>query len=262
MRLSLPALIAATLLASIPVAEARGQEYTAQRNATLSTRGARRIEVYAKAGLLRIEGREGATEVRVRGTARASSRSLLDQIRLIAEPRDGGVRIEAEIPERDRGWSDDEDRQALDLVIEVPSTIPLEVEDGSGDLEIRNVGPVDLTDGSGEAIIESVAGRLRVKDGSGELRITGVRGDVEVEDGSGEIEIRKIRGEVDVRNDGSGELRIDEVGRSVHVGSKGSGAVGVSHVGGDLVIDRVSSRSVDYSDVRGRIDVPVRGRRR
>lgn len=254
-------LVVAALLASIPVAEVRGQEYTAQRNATLSTRGARRIDVIAKAGLLRIEGREGTSEVRVRGTARASSRSLLNEIRLVAEARDGGVYIEADIPDRDRGWNDDDDRQALDLVIEVPSTIPLEVEDGSGDLDIRNVGPLDLTDGSGEAIIEGVSGRLRVKDGSGELRITDVRGDLEVEDGSGEIEIRKVRGEVDVRNDGSGELRIDEVGRSVHVGSKGSGAVGVSHVGGDLVIDRMSSRSVDYSDIRGRVDVPDRRRR-
>jgi DUF4097 and DUF4098 domain-containing protein YvlB len=222
------------------------------------------VKVIARAGTLRIEGHSDARDVRVRGTARASSRSLLDDIRLVAEERGSTILIEADIPEHDRSDWEGDHLQALDLVIDLPSDLALEVEDGSGDLEIRNVGALDLRDGSGEATIEHVGGNLTVSDGSGEVRITDVKGDVDVEDGSGELEIRDVTGGVDVGRKGSGELHVANVGRSVHVGSKGSGSVDVRHVGGDFIVDNKASGSIDYSDVKGRVEVPSpvrRGRR-
>ena len=179
------------------------QDYTAARSATVPVSNARRIEVIGRAGSLRIDGRGRARDVTVRGTARASSRHALEEIKLIAEERDGTIYIEADIPEH-RDWNDDDDRQALDLVIEVPADLPLDVEDGSGELEIRNVGPLTLSDGSGSAVIEHVGGNLRVKDGSGELHITDVKGDVEVTDGSGLLEIRDVDGGVEIGSKGSG----------------------------------------------------------
>ena len=108
-----------------------GQEYRAPRSATVPASSARRIEVIARAGSLRIDGRSRARDVTVRGTARASSRGALEEIKLIAEERNGTIYIEADIPEH-HDWNDDDDRQALDLIIEVPADLPLDVEDGSG----------------------------------------------------------------------------------------------------------------------------------
>jgi hypothetical protein len=237
------------------------QDYTAPRTATVPARGAQRIEVIGRAGSLRIDGRAGATEVTVRGTARASSRARLEEVRLIAEVKNGTIYVEADIPEHDwQGW--DDSYQALDLTIEVPAQLPIDVEDGSGDLEIRNVGDLDVRDGSGEMIIEHVAGRLRVKDGSGSVRITDVRGDVDASDGSGDLEIRDVQGGVDVDRKGSGELRVANVTKSVHVGSKGSGTVDVSRVGGDFVVDQKARGDIEYADVKGRVDIPRTERRR
>ena len=237
------------------------QGYSAPRNATVPVSRAERVTVIGRAGSLRIEGRSGAREVTVRGTARASSRTALDAVRLIAEERRGTIYIEADIPEH-HGWNDDDDEQSLDLVIELPRDLPLDVEDGSGDLEIRDVGPLELSDGSGEATIEHVGGNLRVKDGSGELHIVDVKGDVEVTDGSGELEIRDVDGGVEIGQKGSGTLRITSVAKSVRVRAKGSGSVDVSHVGGDFIVDEIATGNVEYSDVKGRVDVPERRRRR
>ena len=243
-------LFSAFALSALGAASLGAQGYTAPRSATVPASRAQRIAVVARAGSLRIEGRNGARDVTVRGTARASSRSALEEVKLIAEERGGTIYIEADIPEN-HDWNDDDRQQSLDLTIEVPSDLPIDVQDGSGDLEIRNVGALDLSDGSGEAIVEHVGGNLRAIDGSGSLRIT---------DGSGLLEIRDIDGGVEIGGKGSGPLRITSVAKSVHVRSKGSGTVDVSHVGGDFVVDRKASGEIQYADVKGRVEVPERRR--
>jgi hypothetical protein len=257
--ISMRALLGISLLVSIP-SMLWSQDYSAPRNASVPVRDAERIQVIARAGSLRIDGRQGVRSVTVRGTARAASRRALEEVQLIAEQRDGTIYLEADIPEH-RGMDWDDERQSLDLTIEVPTDLPLEVSDGSGDLEIRNVAALDLTDGSGEAIVEHVGGHLRVRDGSGGLHIADVRGDVEATDGSGELEIRDVHGGVEIGSKGSGELRITNIEQSVHVRSKGSGSIDVQHVGGDFIVDRKGSGEIRYDDVSGRVDVPDRQRR-
>ena len=247
------------VLSTLGATSLSAQDYTAPRNATVPASRAERIEVVARAGSLRIDGRNGARNVTVRGTARASSRSALEEVRLIAEQRGSTIYIEAAIPEH-RDWSDDDERQSLDLTIEVPSDLPLSVGDGSGDLEIRNVGALDLSDGSGDATLEHIGGNLRLNDGSGAVHITDVRGDVTVNDGSGTLEIRDVEGGVEIASKGSGTLRITSVAKSVHVRSKGSGSVDVNHIGGDFVVERKASGSIDYADVKGRVEIPERRR--
>jgi hypothetical protein len=242
----------------------RRDEVTAPRAARVNVAGARMARIEARSGSLRVEGRAGLTEIQARGTARASSRGLLEQIRLTAERRGDVAYVIVEIPEQRGDWDDYDEHASLDLVVEVPNTLALDVEDRSGDLEIRGVGPLDLVDHSGEATIENVGGRLRVRDGSGELRIRDVRGDVTLEDGSGGVRLHTIRGSVTVDRDGSGEFEAENVTGSVRIASKGSGSVDVAHVGGDFVVDRKGTGSIEHRDVRGRVEVPDRdrGRRR
>lgn len=225
---------------------------TATRNATVNAAGARRIDVEAQAGSLRIEGRSGITEVRVRGVARASDAGDLDDIKLIADRNGDVVRIRADIP--DNSWGNR--YRALDLVIEVPDNIPLDVEDGSGDAEFVAVGALDLNDGSGEITIRDAKGMVRVEDGSGGVEIEKVTGDVEIDDGSGEIRIRDVQGSVLIDEDGSGSIDARGVTGAFRVRDDGSGSINAEDVGGDLVVESDGSGGVRYRNVKGSIRVP------
>jgi hypothetical protein len=255
--------------AFIPVHRVRAStfdDYTAPRDANVDARGAKSIEVRAGAGSLRIEGKPGISQVQVRGIARASQRNRLTDIKLIAERRGDVVYIKADMPEESGSgfWNlgrDDWNMQ-LDLVIEVPQNIALDVEDGSGDAKFMNVGPMKLTDGSGELSIIGVKGDLEVEDGSGNMTIENVEGRVRVSDGSGEIRAKNIVGDFIVEEDGSGSIDVAGVGGSMRVEEDGSGGIDVDQIAGDFTVDHKGSGSISSSGVRGKIDIPDRHRRR
>ena len=240
------ALLAAALAAPLLPAAAAAQrswdeerEYTAERTATVDARGARRVEVEARSGTLRVVGVAGLSQARIRGTARASRESWLADIKLDARREGDVVVVRADIPDwEERDWTDGGGTRALDLVIEVPRGIAARVEDGSGEAELRGLGALELRDGSGAIEVADV-GSLDVTDGSGELRISGVRGDVRVRDGSGAVIARDVTGTLTVLSDGSGSIEVDGVG-------------------GDFVVERDGSGGIDYADVRGAVSVPRR----
>jgi len=238
--------------------------FSSPRNADVSAAGARTVEIQAHAGSLRVEGRAGLTQVRVRGTARASSRGMLDDIRLIAERRGDVVFIKADIPE-DRGsnfWGSVNHYRGLDLVIEVPATIALDVGDGSGEALFVNVGALSLSDGSGEIEIRGAKGNVRVNDGSGSIEVDGVEGNLRIDDGSGEISVRNVTGDVTVDTDGSGNIVVSGVGGTMRVGDDGSGNIDVDRVAGDFVVGNDGSGTIRYETVKGSVDVPERKRSR
>jgi hypothetical protein len=208
--------------------------HRAPREATVDSRGARSIRVVARAGALRIQGNEGGSAVAVRGTACASTEARLAAIRLIAERRGDVVYVEADIPQEWLGGS-----AGLDLVLEVPPSLPLDVEDGSGSVEVRNVAA------------------LKIDDGSGELRIARVSGAVTITDGSGDIVVSEA-GSVLVDEDGSGGLRITGVRGSVVVRDDGSGSIDVRDVGGDFTVEHDGSGGIMHDGVRGHVRIPAR----
>ena len=240
--LALAGTTAAAAAPRVMAAQGYGDEYTAPRTATVDARGARQLAVEGKGGVLRIRGVDGIGEVRVRGTARASRRELLEEIRLVARREGDVVVVRADISDRDYGWGDGNHFRGLDLVLEVPRGIATDVVDGSGEIEIRGVGALDVKDGSGEIDVEDVAS-ARIEDGSGEIRVRDVRGDVRLNDGSGSIDVTRVRGSVIVESDGSG-------------------GVDVRDVGGDFTIQEGRGRGVSYRDVRGAVRVPVDRRSR
>ena len=235
--------LAAVVLAAIPTLAAQAQRYDEPRNATVPASGATLLRVDARAGLLRVTGRTDITEVRVRGTARASSRGLLDDIKVEATRSGNEVLVRAVLPDME---CCDWDRAALlDLVIEMPAKLPLEVDDTSGDLTI-----------------ESVDAKISIHDNSGNIRVRDAGGDLWISDGSGGIDVRNVKGSVDIDDDSSGEIDVYDVTGSVHVGRDGSGSIGVSRVGGDLVVEHDGSGSIDYDGVKGKLDIPQRDRHR
>lgn len=230
-------------------------DYSAPRSGSADAKGANLIEVRARAGTLEINGVEGLTQVRVKGIARASDEDDLDEIKLTVERRGTRVLIIADIPQHDGKWSNNTNR-ALDLIIEVPRGAALDVEDSSGELEIRNVGALDLDDSSGDIELDNIAGALRIEDSSGEIRVNNVRGDIRVDDSSGNINIRDVTGRVVIDDDSSGDIDIIDVSGSVEVENDSSGDIDVRRVGGHFTVAHDGAGSIRHSGVKGEVRVP------
>ena len=241
------------IFAVIPILAFQFDEcrYSAPREATVDAAEAVQILVEAGAGNLKIEGKPGLRQARIRGTACASDRSLLEEIELTARRVGNEIRIAANTQDlelRNREYA------RLNVTIEVPEGIAANIEDGSGETELSGLGAVDLQDGSGTITVQHLSGSLSISDGSGGIQVHDVRGDVTIEDGSGEIDLSDIDGTVDLR-DGSGEILVSRVVRNVLI-SDSSGDIEVDIVGGNLTVRNDSTGDIDYSGVRGQVRVP------
>ena len=226
--------------------------FEAPRQAVLDAGGADQLRIEAGAGSLRVEGQSGLAEVRVDGTACASSKDRLEEIKLRTDRKGDTLVVVADIPDSS-GWRDS--HANLDLVIAVPSSLALNVEDGSGSAVFSNVGALELKDGSGEIDIRDAGGSVEITDGSGEVDIVGVEGDVWITDGSGELDIRNVTGELEIDQDGSGEITIEDVGGNVQIGEDGSGGINITQVGGSVSIDEDGSGGIDVNHVTGDLSI-------
>lgn len=219
-----------------------------------SVAGVTKVQIDARAGSLKVAGVESA-QIRAHGRACASSEGLLGDIRLETRRSGNVLIVEAVIPESSgRIFGDDQRR--LDFTVEVPASLPVEINDGSGSIEVRGVAAVEIEDGSGEIEIASVAGSVSIDDGSGEIEIENVGGPVRITDGSGEIDVENVRGDVVIEDDGSGEIEIAMVGGSVLIENDGSGSIDVREVAANLEIRRDGSGGVHVSGIRGRVSIP------
>lgn len=105
-----------------------------------------------------------------------------------------------------------------DLELKVPSSAQLDIENGSGSIEIQQVkGAVKIRQGSGSLSAEGMAGAAQVQTGSGGIKLSysqlPVSGDLSIETGSGDAEVTLPKGaqaEIDFKA-GHGKLR-NEVG--------------------------------------------------
>lgn len=236
--------IAFSLLGSLLVTEPLLAQSECEHRRDLSTvldaAGSTPVHIVAHAGSLRITGRPALSEVRVTAIACASRASLLDEMSLDVDRGGGGVYVEARIPSTS-GWFSGSRYARIDMVVEVPEASPLEVNDGSGSVEITGI-----------------RGGLRIEDGSGSLTIRDTGGDMRVEDGSGSITIETVRGSVVIEEDGSGSIDIRDVAGNVLIREDGSGGIDVYRVGGDFTVERAGSGGLDYGEIAGSVRVPRR----
>lgn len=231
--------------------------HEAQRSATVDARDARRLLVGAGSGSLKIEGKPGLTTVRITGRACASSAALLDEIKLNARRSGDDVVVEANERKNEDGWNYRENQYArLDVVMEVPARMAAEIDDGSGSIDLSNLGAVNIEDGSGDIVADNLNGAVEIDDGSGGIRLVDVAGSVRIDDGSGTITLRNINGAIDI-DDSSGEIDVRGARNNVRI-SDSSGSIDVADVDGDFVVTNDSSGSIDYDNVKGRVDIPRR----
>lgn len=264
-------MLALSCIAALPMllapattpAPANLREVTAPRSGSASAAGAATVRIIAHAGYLHIQGRAGLGEVRAQGTAHASSDDVLKRVQLVVKRTGDVVEVTVVTPDQEhrsffnRNFSNYS--ASLDLTVEVPANIALDVTDGSGDTIVRGTGPLKLSDGSGDMDIDGVTGDVSIDDGSGDIVARNVRGRVHVADGSGDMIISHVAS-VDVTSDGSGDVHVDHVTGDVAIGSKGSGDVEIASVGGNFTVGSKGSGSIHYQDVKGKVDVPERHR--
>lgn len=252
-----------------------GCKFKADRAAGIEAGGIEKVFIRAGAGDMKVVGSGKAVRIEARGTACAAKQELLDATQISVRREGNVVYVETTLPqsEDDDKWGNNE-YAYIDIGIALPTSIPVEaldssgdatfedlkaltLQDSSGDLTINRIaGMTDVSDSSGDIEIE-VAGSVRVQDSSGDIDVDDVHGDVEVAiDSSGDIEIAQVDGSVRVAQDSSGSIRAEHVKGSVTVDSDSSGDIYAGFVGGDFTVNSDSSGSIDHDSITGKITVP------
>ena len=244
--------VAMAHLGGCAVAGRRNQ--AAARSARIPAAGATMVRIDAGAGSLRVEGRAGTGDVLVTGIAHAATPELLGAIRIDTRRVADTIFVSCAIPP---AGARPGQPPSLDITVQVPSNLALDVTDSSGAAVIRNVAALRIVHGSGGLDINTVAGKLDVTDGSGDMVVANIYGDVHIRDGAGFIYLTDIRGSIDIPEDGAGEIQVVGVSGDVTIGSKRSGEVAASGVGGNLAVTASGNGSIEFNDVKGRVTLPA-----
>jgi len=250
-------------------------KFKADRAAGVDAKGVEKVVIRAGAGDMKVVGRGNAVRIESRGIACAAKQELLDATQISVRREGNVVYVETTLPQNNSSGSwGKSDYAYIDLGVALPSNLPVDavdssgdarfedlqaltLQDSSGDLNLSRIaGLLDVNDSSGDINIEG-AGSVRVRDSSGDINIEDVHGDVEIVlDSSGDIEIAKVDGSVRVQQDSSGGIRIKDVKGSVRVDSDSSGDIYAGRVGGDFTVSEDSSGSIEHESIGGKVAVP------
>ena len=241
---------------AVSLSHAGSGHYTEVRNLELDASGLSEIFIDAGAGAMVVNGDESSDEILVVATIVVAGddpeqAAAFIETRLHLELTSDRGRAELKVGFNPGwGWGGD---ALVDLDVRIPARLDLEIDDGSGPVEIHDVkgsvriddgsgsievvnsGAVDIDDGSGSISLENT-GAVKIDDGSGSITIVAAAGDVYVEDGSGMIDIRRVGGSVTV-DDGSGDIEIDDVEQDLVIEEEGSGSLRYTNIRGSVQHD-------------------------
>jgi len=217
-----------------------GSDFSETRTLNLSAGGIKKLSIDCGSGFLKVNGKAGLQAIEVTAEIVSQYEStnrikklIKDHLILTLERRGSTAHLTSKFEGVRSFFSGHGDIQ-INLTVEIPEIMNLDIHDGSGTTDIANVtGKLKLDDGSGETNIENVQGDVDIEDGSGSLTIKKIAGNVEIEDGSGSIGINDVSGDV-VVDDGSGSITIRNVGQDVIIHESGSGGVSISDVRGKI----------------------------
>ena len=234
-------ILSGALLAAVPaLAEWDGADYSEDRTLGLDVASVKALRIDAGAGAMTINGATGGGRIDVSAVIKVdgmrgekAQRLVADNLRLSLVQESDRALLTADFREGMRFTGN----AMIDLEISVPEGMGLDIDDGSGAIEIHDTeGSVRIDDGSGSIEISDVA-ELMIDDGSGSIAITNVSGSVFVNDGSGSILIQQVGGNVSI-DDGSGSIDVRNVAGNFVVSDDGSGAVNYANVAGRVSVDQ------------------------
>lgn len=256
-RLWAPLLIGALLLQLSGAAMAGPCKYTKDIDLTLDLSSSNTLSILAAAGELDVVGVSGTDVAVISGKVCASKEEWLQES-LVDTSNGKHASIAVELPSGKKGWSWSGNNYVwMDLRVEVPDDMALEVKDSSGDMSLKNVAAVAVHDSSGGIEIENAHGQVSISDSSGDIDVDTAEGDLTIEsDSSGDIYANNIRGSVLVVKDSSGDIDVSDVSENVVVEKDSSGDIKASHVGGDFRVLKDGSGRISSNDVTGEVQIP------
>ncbi len=219
-------------------AEAGWSDYEEVRDLEIDAEGISELSIKAGAGSMDVTGVDGQKNISVKATIIVPDTDEDDAKKVIA--KDMSLSLQQKGSEArlnswfDQGFMRFGSNAHIVLDVKVPMGMAVNIDDGSGSIDVVDVGgDVTIDDGSGSIDVSNVAS-LKIDDGSGSIDVSHAAGDVSIVDGSGSITVKHV----------TGSVTIDD----------GSGSIKVSDVENDLIIVDDGSGSLSFSDIRGTVD--------
>ncbi|TKB54770.1 DUF4097 family beta strand repeat-containing protein [Ferrimonas aestuarii] len=240
---SVAALVAAASF-SLSAAERCYQGQPQSQTLTLEAGSVSMLDIEAGAGTMTVEGVSGS-HIEVVGKLHVGDP---DSYRFELLKKGSKAVLKAYIEEG--GSCSGSESPFIDIAIRVPRSLDLEISDGSGDINVSNIGgELSVADGSGHIRIADVDGEVSVDDGSGNIELANIGAEVEVNDGSGHIVINGVNAGVEI-NDGSGNIDLQRIQRFAEI-NDGSGHIRIS----DLTAGSARSPKIEINDGSGDIEI-------
>jgi hypothetical protein len=230
--------------------------YSAPRNLHDDLSGVRGVQIELHSHDMHLVGNGSSSSLEITGRACASSQSALDNLQVTSHREGDQLIVEVGGSHGINISFFGVSYQDLDLQIQLPSTMPVSVNDGSGDAYISGLTQLDAQTGSGDLHIHNISGNVTVTTGSGDVEIKHI-GDLKAGTvGSGDLNASDVTNSVHIGSVGSGDVVLEKVGGNVDVGTLGSGDLSVSDVRGNLTVGAKGSGDVSHSNIGGQINVP------
>jgi len=224
-------------LFAISLANPAWGDYAEERELTLDTRGIDTLSVENHSGSIDIVGVPESNEIVVKAIIQVQGRNdekarkkIANNLVLTLESGSDVAILKGYFEKS--GIFNSTAGESVQLQIRMPERMHLDIDDGSGSIEVTGVhGDIVLDDGSGSVTLSDVGGNIAIDDGSGSISVHEVGGDISVRDGSGSIEIRGVAGSVTI-DDGSGSIKVSDVEKDLIIVDDGSGGLSFSNIAG------------------------------
>ena len=220
------------------LAQAGFSDYEEVRDMDIDAKGISQLSIKAGAGSMDVTGVDGQKIISVKATIIVpdadedeAQKVIAKKMSLSLQRKGSEARLNSWF---DQGFMSFGSNAYIVLDVKVPMGMAVNIDDGSGSIDVVDVGgDVTIDDGSGSIDVSNVAS-LKIDDGSGSIDVSNAAGDVSIVDGSGSITVKHVMGSVTI-DDGSGSIK-------------------VSDVENDLIIVDDGSGSLSFSDIRGTVD--------
>ena len=117
-------------------------KFRADRAGSVDAKGVEKVVIRAGAGDMKVIGRGNAVRIEARGNACAAKQELLDATQINVRREGNVVYVETALPQNDSNWHwGNNDYAYIDLGIALPTSIPVEAVDSSGDATFEEASP-------------------------------------------------------------------------------------------------------------------------
>lgn len=263
------------LLSACPLGALAAQpcRYSAPRNLDLDAAGLKALALELGPNVLTLRGEAGLTRIVVQGTACASNRDWLPQVKLDTARSGATVHLIADNGGHDVDLSLFGGRYAyLKLEVRVPAALATSLTVGSGEADVAGLARLGATVGSGDLKLAGITGPLALRVGSGDVvggqvgslelaslgsgdvSLTGVGGAAAIGAvGSGDLKLKNVKGGVTLQELASGTVKLDTVTGGVTAGSVGSGELAIRDVTRNVSVRAVASGDVSVHRAGGNV---------